>query len=143
LLREYGEIIPNGADRLMRMTESNQQLNAELARRKMGLAESQLDGQREDARASRAERRIGQIGAIALTLIVVAGVCVLGATEHPVVAALLGTGGLTGLLGTYMYGHKAEPVSENPPARSANPENPEEPPAKREEELSGDQHRAI
>ena len=129
-LREYDEVIADGAERIMRMAETSLKHRQKLDRERLDLDRQRLDAEREEARAIRSERFRGQIGGFLLGVIPLGLAAWLINRGHSWPGAILGIGGITSLVGTYMYGYRRE-------RRPDQQEGRESRPATREDEGAG------
>lgn len=89
-LEKYNAIIPNGAERIMAMAEKQQE-------HRMGLEKSTIS---EQLSQSKRGQIFGLI--IGLAAITASAICIILGHEWP--GALLGAGGLTGLVSVFVYG---------------------------------------
>lgn len=96
-LERYGQIIPNGADRIMSMAERQQQHRMSLETKAIGEQLSQS--------------KLGQVFGliIGLTAIVGGVLCIMQGHEWS--GAFLGGGGLTGLVSVFVLGRKKQSKS--------------------------------
>lgn len=94
LLREYGEIIPNGADRIVRMAEAQSAHRIEL---------ESIVIKGDDKRANWGLATGFTIG---IVMIVLSFILVL--FGHDVAGTIMGTTDLTALVGLFIYGRRAK-----------------------------------
>lgn len=98
-LEKYNAIIPNGADRIMRMAEKQQDHRIELE--KTSITEHLLQSKRGQV--------FGLI--IGMAAIIAGSSCILMGHEWP--GAVIGTGGITGLVSVFVYGKQQQKKSIN------------------------------
>lgn len=102
-LAKYEDIIPNGADRIMALAESEA-----VHRREM--EHKIIDAQVVDAVAERSERRNGQYLGFAIGIIaLISGSYVATKGGQPIAGAFIGAGGVAGLVSVFIYGRKVSP----------------------------------
>lgn len=96
-LKKYGQIIPNGADRIMTMAEKQQEHRMALENKAIG----------EQLSQSKRGQIFGLL--IGLTAIIGGVVCIM--TGHEWSGAFLGGGGLTGLVSVFVIGKNKQSKS--------------------------------
>jgi len=104
MLDGYNQIIPDGANRIMRMAESE-------AEHRRSIEKEVLAIQKEDLRRERAERRLGQIFAFVLcTIAILAGVYGVTQSSGPagqIAGGVVGVGGLASLVIAFITGSRS------------------------------------
>lgn len=114
-LREYSEIIPGGAERIMRMAENAAAHRRDMERRRLDLERDRLQAQREDARAERRERLVGQVGGFLLGMAGLSVTFWLCLHDHAIAGSAAGLGTVVSLVGMYMYGRTPEAAPSQQP----------------------------
>lgn len=106
LLRDYGDIDPSFPERIMKMAELEQCHRHEIEK---SISSANI----EMARKEFMERRLGQIFALIIGLVVIScgTYCILNG--HPVAGGIVGSGGVVGLVSAFIYGRKTE--NDKPP----------------------------
>jgi uncharacterized membrane protein len=101
VLRQYNDILPGGAERIFTLAENR-------ARHRQNLEQQIINAQIEDARAQRAEARLGQIFAFLIGTIAIATGAWVAIQGAPWTGAFIGGGGVIGLVSVFVYGRRQE-----------------------------------
>jgi len=107
LLRGYEQICPGGAERIIRMAET------EGAHRRH-MEEKALDAQIESMRRSYREARLGQVFAFSIATIFLIGGSYVAIHGQPWAGAIFGSVGLAGIVSAFIWGRTKKGESEKP-----------------------------
>lgn len=106
LLRHYEEICPGAADRMLRMAEQESE-----HRRKTEA--TIISAQIEHYNKQFSEARCGQICALIITLVALAGGVYTALQGHEVAGSIIGVGGIGGIVTTFILGRRSNDATEN------------------------------
>ena len=106
LLREYEDICPGSADRMLRMAEQEAE-----HRRK---TESEIiSAQQEYSNKQFAEARFGQVCALVITIAALIGGVYTAVNGHEIAGGIIGVGGIGGIVTTFILGRHTESEPKN------------------------------
>lgn len=100
-LARYDSIIPNGADRIMALAESQMT-------HRHRLEQDIVVAQVADARAERTERLLGQIFALIIGLTAIVAGAIVAIKGQPWPGAIIGGSAIVGLVSVFIAGRKSE-----------------------------------
>ncbi len=105
-LERYNSIIPNGADRIMALAET------QTAHRHQ-LEQEIVVAQVADAKADRTERLVGQIFALIIGLTAIVSGAIIAAKGQPWPGAVIGGSAIVGLVSVFIAGRKNDQHEED------------------------------
>lgn len=116
LLRGYEQICPGGADRIIRMAETEGD-----HRRRM--EEKALDAQVESMRRGYLEARLGQVFAFAIATVFLVGGSYVAIEGQPWAGSIFGSVGLAGIVSAFIWG-RTKNTEERPAEKQPAPQPP-------------------
>lgn len=105
-LKQYEEALPGAADRIFALAESQTKHRIELENRL-------LEGEIEDAKNGRGERRLGQWLGFVICIVAIVSGATISVMGQPYAGVLIGAVGLTPLVSTFITGRKENKLDDD------------------------------
>ncbi len=116
LLRQYEDVCPGLADRMFKFVESRSEHQKEIEKQIVNI-------EADRSRRQFAEARWGQCCALIITLASLAAGVYAAVNGHELAGSVIGVGGISGIVATFIYGRTSDKQNAKPPTPEPRPQN--------------------